>query len=76
MAYIDMEINAQNLPAPQPMVKALRAIEGMASGQVLKVTTDEPRSISNFEAMCLQLGHKLMEIVDWDGEYTLLVKKI
>ena len=76
MAYIDMEINAQNLPAPQPMVKALRAIEGMASGQVLKVTTDEPLSISNFEAMCLQLGHKLMEIVDWDGEYTLLVKKV
>jgi len=75
MAYIDMEINTLNLKSPQPMVKALRAIDSMRSGQVLKVTTDEPLSISNFEAMCLQLGHKLMEIIDWDGEYTLLVKK-
>ena len=75
MAYIDMEINAQNMKSPQPLVKALRAIERMHSGQVLKVTTDEPRSIGNFEAMCCQLGHKLMEIIDWDGEYTLLVKK-
>lgn len=76
MPYIDMEVNAQNLKSPQPMMKALWAIEKMKSGQVLKVTTDEPRSISNFEAMCTQLGHKLMEIIDWDGEYTLLVKKV
>jgi tRNA 2-thiouridine synthesizing protein A len=76
MPCIDMEVNAQNLKSPQPMMKALWAIEKMKSGQVLKVTTDEPRSISNFEAMCTQLGHKLMEIIDWDGEYTLLVKKI
>ena len=75
MAFIDMEINAQNMISPQPMVKALRAIEHMASGQILKVTTDEPRSITNFEAMCSQLGHKLMETIDWNGEYTLLVKK-
>ena len=75
MAYIDMEINAQNMQSPLPMVKALRAIEAMNSGQVLKITTNEPRSIGNFEAMCYQLGHKLMEVIDWDGEYTLLVKK-
>mgnify|MGYP001824638899 CR=1 FL=1 len=75
MAYIDKEINAENMKSPQSMVKALRAIEHMNSGQVLKVTTDEARSISNFEAMCYQLGHKLMEVIDLDGEYTLLVKK-
>ncbi|MGD8783638.1 MAG: sulfurtransferase TusA family protein [Thioalkalispiraceae bacterium] len=75
MAYIDMEINAQNLKSPRPMLKTLRAIESLGSGQVLKVTTDEPLSISNIEAICGQLGHSLMEIIDWDGEYTLLVKK-
>jgi len=75
MAYIDMELNAQNMTSPQPMVHALRAMDNLQTGQVLKVTTNEPRSISNFEAMCYQLGHKLMEIVDWNGEYTLLVRK-
>lgn len=75
MAYIDMEINTQDLKSPQPLVRALRAIDRMNSGQVLQVTTDGPLSISSFEDMCAQLGHKLMETIDWDGEYTLLIKK-
>ena len=75
MAYIDMELNAQNMPSPQPMLQTLRAMDQLTAGQVLKVTTNEPRSISNFEAMCGQLGHKIMEIIDWDGEYTFLLQK-
>jgi len=75
MAYIDMELNAQNMTSPQPMVQTLRAMDQLLAGQILKVTTNEPRSIPNFEAMCYQLGHKLMEIVDWDGEYTFLLQK-
>ena len=75
MAYIDMELNAENMPAPMPLMKALRAIDTMLPGQVLKVTTSAADSINNFENMCRQLGHKLIEIIDWNGEYTLLVQK-
>ncbi len=75
MAYIDMELNAQNMASPQPMVQTLRAMDQLSAGQVLKVTTTEPRSVRNFEAMCFQLGHKLMEIIAWDGEYTFLLQK-
>ena len=75
MATIDREIEVYKVKSPQPMVKALRAIDELHSGQVLKLTTDEPHSISNIETMCRQLGHRLMEIIDWNGEYTLLVKK-
>ncbi len=75
MAYIDMELNAQNMTSPQPMVKTLRAMDQLRAGQVLKVTTTEPCSIPNFEAMCSQLGHKIMQIIDWDGEYTFLLQK-
>ncbi|VAW91097.1 hypothetical protein MNBD_GAMMA21-2106 [hydrothermal vent metagenome] len=76
MAYIDMELNAQNMTSPQPMVQTLRAMDQLSAGQVLKVTTTEPRSIPNFEAMCAQLGHKIMQIIDWDGEYTFLLQKV
>lgn len=75
MAYIDMELNAENMPAPMPLMKALRAIDSMLPGQVLKITTSAADSISNFENMCRLLGHKLIEIIDWNGEYTLLVQK-
>jgi len=75
MAYIDMELNVENMPAPMPLMQALRAIDAMLPGQVLKVTTSAADSIVNFEKLCRQLGHKLLEIIDWNGEYTLLVQK-
>lgn len=75
MAYIDMELNVEHMPAPMPMVKALRAMDALLPGQVLKVTSSEQKSIMNFEGLCQQLGHKLIEVVDWNGEYTLLVEK-
>jgi TusA-related sulfurtransferase len=75
MAYIDMELNVENMPTPVPLMKALRAIDSMLPGQILKVTTSAAESINNFETMCRTLGHKLLEVIDWNGEYTLLVQK-
>ena len=75
MACIDMELDAHNLNSAQPMLQTLRALEKLMPGQILKVTTTEPRSVSIFEQMCVQLGHKLMQIIDWDGEYTFLLQK-
>jgi len=76
MTYIDMELNIQNMASPQPMMHTLRAMDSLDTGQVLKVTTTEPCSLKNFEIMCLELGHKLLEIIDWDGEYTFLLQKV
>ena len=75
MAYIDMDLNFEHLSAPKPLMQALGAIDALLPGQVLKVTTCEARAIRNFASMCRSLGHKLLEIVAWDGEYTLLVEK-
>ena len=75
MAHIDMELDVENMPAPMPLIKALRALETLLPGQVLKITTSEQNSMLSFEGMCQQLGHNLLEIVDWNGEYTLLVEK-
>lgn len=75
MAYIDMEIDTANLITLKPILSALRAMDKLKPGQVLKITTYGAKSVSNFEKLCQQLGHKLMEIVNWDDEYTLLVKK-
>ena len=75
MAYIDMELDIQGMVSPHPMLETLRAMDGLNSGQVLKVTTTESRAVNNMQVLCFQLGHKLIEIVDWDGEYTFLLQK-
>jgi len=75
MAYIDMEINGTDLITPGPFFSALRAMDKLKPGQVLKITTNEATSVNLFERLCLQLGYKLMESVAWNNEYTLLIKK-
>ena len=74
MAYFDKEIDALTL-APQPLLNALQALDKLKPGQVLKITTYSAKTLRTFELFCQQLGHKLLEIVDWNGEYTLMVKK-
>lgn len=75
MACIDMEIDTVNLVTPSPIFSALRAMDKLQPGQVLKITTHEASSVTTFERLCRQLGYNLMEIVQWDDEYTLLVQK-
>jgi len=70
-----MEIDNVNLLAPQPLLSTLRAMDKLKPGQVLKITTHEAGAVNNLVRLCQQLGYKLMEIVDWEDEYTLLVKK-
>lgn len=75
MAYIDMDLNIEHLSAAKPLLQALRAIDALLPGQILKITTSEARAIGHFAGMCRTLGHTLLEIVAWDDEYTLLVEK-
>jgi len=74
MALFDKEIDALTL-APQPLLNALQALEKLKPGQILKITTYSAKTARTFELFCQQLGHKLMEIVDWNDEHTLMVKK-
>ena len=75
MAYIDMDLNFEQLSAQKLLRQALRAIDALLPGQVLKVTGREASTIGSFANICRTLGHKLIETVAWDDEYTLLVEK-
>ena len=75
MAYIDMDIDTTDMVATNPIVSALRAMEKLRPGQVLKITTNSAGVVGQFERVCQQLGYQLMEMIDFEDEYTLLVKK-
>lgn len=70
-----MEIDNVNLLAPLPLLSPLRAMDKLKPVQVLKITTHEAGAVNNLVRLYQQLGYKLMEVVDWEDEYTLLVKK-
>jgi len=75
MAYIDMEIDTASPATPNPIFAALRAMDQLQPGQVLKITTNSAGVVGQFERVCQQLGYHLLEMIDWEDEFTLLVQK-
>lgn len=57
---IDKEIDTSGLNCPLPILKAKKALNDMASGQVLKVTATDPGAWRDFEAFARQTGHELV----------------
>lgn len=55
------EVDARGLNCPLPILKAKKALSGMVSGQLLKVTCTDPGSVRDFQAFAKQTGNTLVE---------------
>lgn len=58
--HIDREIDTRGLNCPLPILKAKKALNDMASGQLLKVVSTDPGSLRDFQAFARQTGNELM----------------
>jgi tRNA 2-thiouridine synthesizing protein A len=71
----DQELDASHLTCPLPILRAKNVIEGMASGEILRVITTEPGAIKDFEAFTRQTGHTLLEFTEQEGHFYFLLQK-
>lgn len=58
---IALEVNAQGLRCPQPILRAKRALARLESGQLLLVTATDSGSLQDFSAFAKQTGNALVE---------------
>ncbi len=58
---VDAEVDARGLNCPLPILKAKKALSGMASGQLLRVLATDPGSVRDFQAFARQTGNELVE---------------
>lgn len=58
---IDQEVDARGLSCPLPILKAKKALNTMASGQLLRVLATDTHSAPDFQAFAKQTGHTLVE---------------
>ncbi|MDH5858781.1 sulfurtransferase TusA family protein [Lampropedia aestuarii] len=58
---IALEVNAQGLRCPQPILRAKRALATLESGQLLLVTATDSGSLQDFSAFAKQTGNALVE---------------
>ena len=76
MSGDSVTVDAKGLNCPMPLLKAKKALNGMASRERLRIYATDPGSVRDFEVFSAQSGHRLLESGK-DGETFsyLLVKK-
>ncbi len=75
MSDFDQELDARGLNCPLPILRAKKALNGMAAGEILKIISTDPGSVKDFEAFASQTGNELMASTEEGGEFHFLMKK-
>jgi tRNA 2-thiouridine synthesizing protein A len=71
----DKDLDARGLNCPLPILKTKKALNDLASGQVLRVSSTDSGSLRDMEAFARQTGHALLESGERDGAFVFLIKK-
>lgn len=71
----DQELDVRGLNCPLPILKTKKALNGMQSGQTIRVLATDPASMLDFKAFSAQSGNPLLESSEANGVYTFLLKK-
>jgi tRNA 2-thiouridine synthesizing protein A len=74
-AQVAQTLDAKGLSCPLPILKARKAISGLASGDVLQVVSTDPGSVADFASFCRQTGHELMASNAAAGVFQFLIRK-
>ena len=75
MSNFDQELDARGLNCPLPILRAKKTLNGMTSGEVLKIMATDPGSVKDFEAFATQTGNELLDSSEVYGEFHFLMKK-
>jgi tRNA 2-thiouridine synthesizing protein A len=71
----DLTLDVRGFACPLPILKARKALAGLAQGAVLEVLSTEAQSIADFEAFCGVSGHALLAQSQRGGTYRFLIRK-
>jgi tRNA 2-thiouridine synthesizing protein A len=69
------ELDARGLNCPLPILRAKKALNEIAAGEVLKILATDPGSVKDFQAFAKQTGNELLETSEMAGEYSFVIKK-
>jgi TusA-related sulfurtransferase len=70
------EVDARGLLCPMPLLKAKRALNAMAEGEMLRVVATDQGSVRDFQVFSQQSGHRLVSSTEEEGVYTHVIEKV
>ena len=71
----DVELDLQGLMCPMPLLKAKKALNGMAALQTLHVLATDPGSERDFQVFTQQSGNTLLQSTTQNGVYSYWIRK-
>ena len=70
-----VDLDCTGLKCPLPVLKARKALRGLADGGLLRVTATDPDSPRDFVHFCQATGAEMVEQTQHDGVFTYLIRK-
>ena len=71
----DSEIDCRGLNCPMPILKTKKAMDGLSSGQVLKMLATDPGSVSDLQSWSKRTENILIDHSEDGGVYSFLIQK-
>ncbi len=71
----DQELDATGLKCPLPILKTKKALAAMHSGQVLKVVSTDPNTVTDFGRFAEQTGNQLVLQQQNDAHYVFYIAR-
>jgi tRNA 2-thiouridine synthesizing protein A len=71
----DQALDCSGLPCPMPILKTRKAIDGLAVGQVLKMTATDPGAPGDIAAWTQKTGHVLLASASAGEAYVFYIRK-
>ncbi len=71
----DFEVDARGLNCPLPILKAKKTLNGMESGQTVRVLSTDAGSVRDFQAFAKQTGNELLQQETVGADYIHVMRR-
>ena len=68
-------MDASDLACPMPIIMTKKALDGMKVGEVLKMISTDPGSLSDMKAWTAKTGHELINHEESGDKHVFYVRK-
>ena len=72
----DKVLDCSGLLCPMPVVRVSKGIKEVSVGQVLKMISTDPGSLSDMQALAKQTGQQLLDSHREDTKYIFYIKRV
>jgi tRNA 2-thiouridine synthesizing protein A len=71
----DETLDTSDLVCPMPIIKTKKALDGMKVGQILKMISTDPGSVSDMKAWAGKTGHELLSQQESGDQFVFYIRK-